>query len=130
MSEVERKGGPAASRIKVLVVDDHDDAREVMLAFLRANGFSAEGARDGIQALRQVGAGGFDLVILDLVMPRLDGFEFLKRLRALPSDAAKMPVVVVSGRDAENVAGASVCFKKPAPLDELIDTVQKLGARS
>ena len=130
MSDVERNGGPAASRVKVLVVDDHDDAREVMLAFFRAHGFRADGARDGIQALRQLDTGGFDLVILDLVMPRLDGFEFLKRLRALPGSAAKVPVVVVSGSEAQDVSGASVCFKKPAPLDELLATVQRLGMRS
>ena len=133
MSEEESGGRPVGVQVSVLVVDDHDDAREVMLAFLRANGFAADGARDGIQALHRLGDGGsFDLVILDLIMPRLDGHEFLRRLRALPGAQGQVPVVVVTGTDvaADGVEGASAWFRKPAPLEDLLETVQRLGSRS
>src|SRR4051812_2747969 len=116
----------AASVRRLLVVDDHDDARLALAAYLRANGFQVTAVTDGQEALESVLAGGVDLVILDLMMPGVDGFEFLRQLRALPDDRAATPVVVVSGSLPAVVDGATACFEKPAVLHELLAKVRLL----
>lgn len=112
---------------RILVVDDHIDARLVMEEFLTANGFDVSVAKDGREALALIRGGiRYDLVVLDLMMPRVDGFEFLRTLQRLPRDAAKIPVVVVSAVAPPTVRGTAATFRKPAPLAELLATVEKL----
>jgi CheY-like chemotaxis protein len=110
---------------RVLVVDDHEDARRVMEAFFRAHGFEVSGAGDGAQALQLVGVQRFDLVVLDLLMPVMDGHAFLRALRRDPAHA-QLPVVVVSGAPEPQVEGAAASFAKPAPLEALLETVNRL----
>jgi CheY-like chemotaxis protein len=82
----------------VLVVEDEDSARQLMRESLESAGCRVEEAGDGAQALRALEQGLPDLVLLDLVMPEMDGFEFLEALRANDS-WRDLPVVVVTAKD-------------------------------
>ena len=83
---------PAAAPATVLVVDDVDDARDLLARLLRRAGYRAVTAADGEAALAAVDAEDPDLVLLDLMMPGMDGLEVLRRLRA---DARRRDVTVV-----------------------------------
>ncbi len=88
-------GGPAGD---VLVVDDEPLVRELTRRTLEAEGISVREAADGQEALEQVASQRPGMIILDLMMPVMDGFEFLLRLRRDP-DTADLPVVVVTAKD-------------------------------
>ena len=80
----------------MLVVEDHDDTREVLLMMLEAFGAAVRGAKDGADALRAIAQHRPDLMFCDLVMPGLDGFELLRRVRGDP-DLRGMRVVAMTG---------------------------------
>jgi CheY-like chemotaxis protein len=88
--------GHALAGVRILVVEDGDDAREAIVAMLTQLGATVSEATDGIDALDQLEAGPVDLVLCDLRMPRMDGFEFLLALRRL-AIGARPPVIAVSG---------------------------------
>jgi CheY-like chemotaxis protein len=77
---------------RVLIVDDNEDVRRILALRLSLAGFEVSDAADGRAGLLALRGGRWDLVLLDLVMPELDGFEFLNALRA---DTAESPPVVV-----------------------------------
>jgi DNA-binding response OmpR family regulator len=81
---------------RVLIVDDNEDVRRILALRLAREGFLVDSAADGREALCAVRAGGCDLVVLDLVMPELDGFEVLAQLRAAGS---ALPIVVITQYD-------------------------------
>jgi len=81
---------------RVLIVDDNEDVRRILDLRLRLAGFDVVGAADGREGLATLRAGRWDLVVLDLVMPELDGFEFLSELRGVGSAP---PVVVITQYD-------------------------------
>jgi CheY-like chemotaxis protein len=79
------EGLPAVPAVSVLVVDDDEDTRNITVALLNAFGVRARAARDGEEALQLLPEVQPDLILCDLQMPRLDGVEFVKRLRRLSS---------------------------------------------
>lgn len=81
--------------LRLLVVEDMDDAREATAAMLRRPGAEVLTARDGVEALTIARGVPIDIVLCDLRMPRMDGYEFLERLHDLPGEAP--PVIAVSG---------------------------------
>lgn len=85
-------------RRHVLVVDDDNDTREVLCSVLRNFGLVTSEASDGLEALAALRKSGADMVLLDICMPRMTGFEFLEQLRADPELAAT-PVVVCTALD-------------------------------
>jgi two-component system response regulator ResD len=92
---------------RVLLVDDDPDVAEVVLAYLRRDGIEAAHADDGLKALESARRVPPDLVILDLMLPGLDGLEVCRRLRA---DAPDLPVVMLTarGEEADRIAGLEV----------------------
>jgi CheY-like chemotaxis protein len=82
----------------VLIIDDDDDAAEIMARNLERLGFTAHRAADGADGLKQVGRIAPKAIVLDLNMPNMNGFEFLNSLAAQTVSKA-IPVVVVSGQD-------------------------------
>src|SRR5437867_6142450 len=82
---------------KILVVDDEPDMRTVVFHTLRTAGHAVSEAADGEEALRKLKRTPFDLVVLDIMMPRMSGYEVLEKIRALPS-RAETPVVVVTAK--------------------------------
>jgi CheY-like chemotaxis protein len=107
----------------VLVVDDDADARLIYSEYLRAHGWLAFTAADGRIALDKIEELRPDAVMLDLAMPRVDGWTVLKRLRE-SSWTADVPVVVVtasmSARDLAFQAGCDAFLLKPCPPETLL----------
>lgn len=104
--------------LSVLVVDDEPTSRQVLSGLLQKLGFSVHQAADGRSALAQLAARQHDIVLLDLVMPHMDGFEATRRIRALPRHA-RTPILVISALEStESVvraieAGADDYLVKP-----------------
>jgi two-component system chemotaxis response regulator CheY len=103
---------------RVLVVDDGTLVRLYYGEALRAAGFEVEEAINGIEAMERLLTGRFDLVVVDINMPKMDGLSFLRALRAQPG-LASLPAVVTSteaaegDRDAARAAGANFYLVKP-----------------
>ncbi|HEV7502782.1 MAG TPA: response regulator [Vicinamibacteria bacterium] len=102
----------------VLLVDDIEDCRDVYGQYLRHTGYEVVEAADGQEALAKVDVRVPDVIVMDLWMPHLDGWESIRRLKASPA-TAKIPVLVLTGdayeqarRDAEE-AGCQAYMVKP-----------------
>jgi DNA-binding response OmpR family regulator len=116
----------------VLVVDDDDTVREVVVSYLRAAGINTVQADDGEDALTMVGQHQPDLVILDLMLPRLPGTDVLRQIRALD---AQLPVIMLTARAEEPdrvlglEIGADDYVTKPFSPRELVLRVQAVLRR-
>ena len=106
----------------VLVIDDDADARRIYSEFLRSKSWTVFTAPDGRSGLDKINDLAPDMVVLDLAMPRVDGWTVLKRLRE-SSWTARIPVVVVTAmmdaRDAAMHAGCDAYLSKPCMPDIL-----------
>ncbi|KMO40813.1 histidine kinase [Methylobacterium variabile] len=98
LREVMERFKPTLSEGPILVVDDDADARERMTALLTREGWRVASAENGLAGLEAVAARRPGLILLDLMMPELDGFGFLRRLRARP-EWRDIPVVVLTAKD-------------------------------
>jgi len=112
----------------VVVIDDDNDILESIAIVLRGAGYDARTESSGAEALDTVRRGETCLILLDLMMPGMNGWEF--RTEQLRDAAlAAIPTVVMTGfpAAAENAdsLGAVACLKKPIDLDELLDTVAR-----
>jgi two-component system copper resistance phosphate regulon response regulator CusR len=119
--------------MRVLVVDDSERVRKTLAAGLRIHGMAVEAVADGADALAMLDGLTFDLVVLDLMMPRVDGVQVLEALRWR---AHKPRILVLSARDqvrdrveALNL-GADDYLVKPFAFDELLARVLALGRRN
>jgi CheY-like chemotaxis protein len=111
---------PMESQVTVLVVDDEPLIREIVRALLEDEGYAVECAEDGVEALAVVEAAPIDLVISDVVMPRLDGRTLAQRLRAR---RAALPIVLMSANRAASGIPGIALMPKPFDLDDLLDAV-------
>lgn len=82
---------------KLLIVDDEEKIREVIKEYAEFEGYLAEEAGDGMEAVKMVKDGDFDLVIMDIMMPKLDGFSAVKEIRK----SKNIPVIMLSARTEE-----------------------------
>jgi two-component system OmpR family response regulator len=120
------------SKDRVLVVDDEENIGALLSATLRLTGFEVEVARDAAEALRAAARFEPDLVILDVMLPDMDGFEVAKRLRA----ARDLPVLFLTARDAvrDRVTGLTVggddYVTKPFDLEEVVLRIQAILRRA
>ena len=129
---VERVFAPPETDAKprVLAVDDEEETRLLVGTCLEQAGFDVETAADGQEALEKVGGFRPDLVVLDITMPRMDGFETCRRLRAWPQ-TAQMPVIMLTGKSSAEYVRKAVQLKingymvKPFDPDTLVARVRK-----
>ena len=115
---------------RVLVVDDDPDVRQMLLAALHDAGFNTREAAHGGDALSLVQHWRPDVILLDLVMPWMNGFEFAQAYRQQPGPHAPIIVVTAVGRDVKrNVAelGAEQVVLKPFVVDDLLKLVGYYG---
>ena len=122
----------AASVPRVLVVDDSSLVRLYYRDVLEKSGFDVDQAMNGLEAMERVLAQPFDLLIVDVNMPKMDGFSFLRELRRSKSEAAALPALIITteaGReDAEEAraVGANFYLVKPVSEADLRDHVAVL----
>ena len=127
-----RATDPEGAVKRVLVVDDEPAIRELLELVLRYDGWDVRAAPDGTTALETAAVFGPDVVLLDVMLPDLDGFEVLRRLRA---DRPRLPVMFLSARDsrADRLAGLSAggddYLVKPFLLDDLVTRLHLLLVR-
>jgi CheY-like chemotaxis protein len=117
-----------ARQLRVLVVDDNDDIRDLFRRLVERAGHAVETAADGVEAVEVLERESFDLMLLDLTMPRMNGVDVVRWLRAHPDVAPELRVVVISGWAGEQRAvlqelGVVDVMQKPLRLQQLTDLI-------
>jgi DNA-binding response OmpR family regulator len=115
-----------ASKSKILVIDDEGPILKILGIKLRISGYEVITAPTGKKGLILIGSHQPDLVLLDVILPGMSGFQVLKKLR----DSSRLPIIVFSAR-AENAQtaislGADDFFPKPFDVDELVKRIDAL----
>jgi two-component system, OmpR family, response regulator len=120
----------------LLVVEDDPTLRELLAASLRFAGFAVSATASGLDALEMAAGRPPDLVVLDVMLPDLDGFEVLRRLRAGAAPKRQPPVLFLTARDADVdkvtglTAGGDDYVTKPFRLEELIARIRAILRRT
>ena len=116
---------------KILIVDDESASRVALETLLRREGFEVHGASDGAAALAECASFRPDLILLDVLMPGMSGFEVCKRIKATP-ETRLTPVVLITGLSATEDrikginAGADDFLSKPIDFSELLARTRSL----
>lgn len=119
---------------KILVVDDEEHIVRVVKDRLEANGYTVTSAFDGEEAMAKYQKEKFDLIILDVTMPKLDGFCVSKKIREQETSLSKnpVPIIMLTGRDAKEdekqgyISGSDLYLRKPLDLSKLSAMVEVL----
>ena len=123
------------SQMAILVVDDSEDTVDMLRQLFEMDGAVVETARSAAEALRMAREKDFDVVLSDISMPGMDGFEFLRRMRGIPNKK-DVPVIALTGfaraEDVERAAAEGFLshVTKPIDVNNLIETLRKLPVRN
>ena len=118
-------------KVKVLVVDDYPDAREMYRAYLEYSGFEVVEAGNGVEALQRAVETEPDIILMDLSLPVMDGWEATRRLKA-DQRTAGIPVVALTGHalvgisDGARRAGCDAFVSKPCLPEDLVKEIRKV----
>ena len=118
---------PAGKR-RILIVDDDPGIRRLLVIFLRRRGFQMLEARDGREALAEMRTGNVDLVLMDLMMPEVTGWDVLRE-RAADPGLQRIPMIIVTANDRglqqtdELLGNVQAVLAKPFDLNVLLTTV-------
>jgi hypothetical protein len=124
-----------ATTKKVLIAEDSSVIQNLTKKILQFQNYEISSAKNGEQVLQMLSKEDFDIILLDINMPVMDGMECAKQVRALPDPAkANIPIVAITG-NARNYSmedfkqvGINEYLQKPLNFDALVDTVNKLTA--
>jgi len=114
--------------MKVLIVDDSTTMRKIVSMALAGAGHTFEEAENGKKALEKIGKGGFDLVLLDVNMPEMNGIEFLEA-KGKSAAIMKIPVIMLTTQDEKELQqkalslGAKAFMVKPFKKEELLSAI-------
>ena len=118
---------------KLLVVEDEAFLRDLYIEILSDEGFEIDSAADGQEGLAKIQQGGYDLVLLDIVLPKMDGIEVLKALKKNPAKKPNGPIVMLTNLGQEAVISEGVALgvrghiiKSDYTPDQLIHEVKEL----
>jgi len=116
---------------KMLTVDDSPSVRKLVKFTLKAKGFQVSSAGDGVEALELIKQEDFDAIILDINMPRMNGLDFLKHIKA-DAQHASIPVIMLTteGQDDDKdkavALGATAYMVKPFKPTQLLTLIEKI----
>ena len=119
--------------MKILVVEDEKDLNRVITKHLKKNNYSVDSCFDGEEALDYISHGEYDLIITDIMMPKIDGYGFIKQLR---NDKNSTPVIMLTAKDSLDDkilgldSGADDYIVKPFEFDELLARIRVLMRRN
>lgn len=117
---------------RILLVEDDDGLREIITDYFANDGFTVDGVRDGLKALEMWEEGRYDLALLDIMLPRLDGFSLCRRFRR----NSAVPIIIITARDDEEdkvtgyELGADDYVTKPFSVKVLLAKSKNLLKRS
>ncbi len=117
-------------KIKVLLADDEKDILEVMSKKIRMEGYEVVTAQDGLEAWDLIVSESPDVILLDLTMPKMDGFAVLQKLREHPPTDKWQPVIIVSGLNelADMQKGLALeadhYITKPCRIDDILKAIR------
>lgn len=119
--------------MRILIAEDEPDLAEALTVFFEKNNFSVDTVGNGFDAYEYASVGGYDAIILDIMMPKLNGIEVLRKLR---NEGVKTPVMMLTAKGQKNDriegfnSGADDYLPKPFEPDELICRVRAMLRRS
>ena len=121
--------------MKILIVDDEEMIRGVLKEYVEFEGNEAFEASDGMEAVRMCKDNDYDVVLMDIMMPGIDGLEATRRIRALDrEDAVTTPIIAVSAnafaddRRLSREAGMDAHLSKPVSSQELVEALAHIAA--
>lgn len=127
--------GPARSKAKVLLAEDHDINRALALTFLEGAGFDVDVAANGVEAVGAVRRGRYDAILMDVRMPKLDGLNATRRIRAAEFGRLRTPIIAMtadaSADDRRSCleAGMDDFISKPFTPDQVVAVVNRWTAQ-
>jgi twitching motility two-component system response regulator PilG len=116
---------------RILIVEDEESLLKLETILLTVRGFEVIGAITGKMAIEKIGVEKFDLVLLDIMLPDVDGFEVCRQIRKDPRTAA-VPIIMLTGRKAQDdhdrgvLCGADAYLVKPFKSAMIIDEISRL----
>lgn len=122
---MEKKG----SKMNILIIDDDQAIREILAETFLHEGWDYDTAKNGFEGLHKAFKGDFDVIIMDLVMPRMDGLTATKEI---VREKPESKIVVITGTITDTIerqameAGAKAFLKKPLSLINLVETIKKV----
>lgn len=110
---------------RLLVIDDDDAIRSLLFTIFRRRGYKVDTARNGVEALERLASCRYSLIVLDLMMPMMNGYELLGRLAQEPRSDRPVVLVLTAGTEPRNLDPEVVAgtMRKPFDIQLLLDTV-------
>ncbi len=127
--------GPSAVSLRILCAEDNPFGRMVLNAMLTQLGHQVDYAGTGAAAVTAVQSNGYDLVLMDVTLPNVDGLSATRRIRALPGAVAQIPIIGISGRTSEEdvakarAAGMTDYLAKPVSPATLVEALKRISAK-
>lgn len=124
-------GSGLHSPVRILVVEDNKPNQLVAKAILEHKGYAVDIAEDGVEGVEAVANGDYDVVLMDIQMPRMDGVEATQKIRSLDSVKCEIPIIAVTAnamvgdRDSYLAAGMDDYVSKPIDSRSLVETIQR-----
>ncbi len=117
---------------KVMVVDDDQYIRELYVEILTDEGYTVDSAREGVEAFNKLKKGGYDLILLDVMMPKMDGLSVMDALVKTPPPVKNGPIILLTNldhepliRDAMSKGAAAFIIKADITPGDLLEQVKK-----